>query len=221
MARTRTLTLLRTEVRQRADIESATTRFPDSELTRYINQGIAELYDLLVDARGRSYYRKSTPQSITTTVDTVTYALSSDFYKLIAVRNEDSFPLSNFGPVEEADLAFDSSTVDRPLFYDLQGAYIALRPYHRAGYTVIVDYVPCATQLSSDGDTFDGINGWEDYVVAFAARQCALKDEVYERADRLVAEMQRLERRISGLAPNRDGYKAERIQDARRTRYLR
>ena len=221
MARTRTLTLLRDEVRQLVDIESATNRVTDAELTRHINQGIAWVYDLLIAARGRSYYRNATPQSITTTASTVTYPLESDFYQLIGVRIDDGPSLEKFAPIAEAELALSSASASYPLFYDLQGAYIALRPYHSAGYTVIVDYVPYSAELSADGDTFDGINGWEDGVVLFAGRKCALKDETFERADRIAQDMAQFERRVNGLASKRYRFRAERIQDARGTRGFR
>lgn len=218
MARTRTLLQLRNEVRQRADVESATKRFPDAEVTRYVNQGVAELYDILVDARGASYYRKATPQSITTTADTVAYALASDFYKLISVRVSNGPPLETFDPLKEAEVALTEYTAEWPLYYDVQGANIALRPYHDAGYIVLVEYIPTATELSADGDTFDGINGWEEYVVAFGAKCCAEKDGAAERIDRCAADMARLRQRIAGLAPSRDKFRPERIRDARGTR---
>lgn len=215
MARTRTLLQLRSDVRVRADIENATGRFPDSELTRYVNQGIAELYDLLVDARGLSYYRSATPHPITTTASTVNYALPTSFYKLIGVRISNGPPLERFDALEEPEMARTEAETSYPLYYDLRGSYIALRPYHEAGYVVLVEYVPHATELSADVSTFDGINGWEEYVVAFAARCCLIKDERLELAGAMLQEMERLKGRIAGLAPNRDGYRPTRIRDAR------
>lgn len=83
MARNVTLTSLLAQVRQRADIENATARFPDAEVTEYINESIAELYDLLIGARGQEYYINS--YSFGTTAGTVIYALPDDFYQLLGV----------------------------------------------------------------------------------------------------------------------------------------
>lgn len=58
MARSRTLSNLRSDAYKWADLENFTNRYPASEVTRYVNQGISELWDMLVAARGYAYYGK-------------------------------------------------------------------------------------------------------------------------------------------------------------------
>lgn len=181
MARTRTLTLLRDEVRQRADIESATTAFPDSELTRYINQSIARLHrkihrvqpDMLV-----------TSTTITTAASTESYALPATFYALVGSPEVN---LGGPGPstlhrwqwADRASYLYEGGwAYGRPVAYRLVGAdTISFLPIPNAVYSVKVFYVPAPTDLSADGDTFDGRSGWEEWVVLDAAIKVATKEE--------------------------------------------
>lgn len=217
MARSRRLDALRADAYKRADVAAGTDRHPSADVTRYVNQGIAELYDLLVESRGRSYYRMSPPESITTVANATRYELPEDFYRLISVRvgGDDGDVLEPFRAEDEPLLRQSSSGSDWPTHYELQNGYIELLPLHRAGRTVVLEYVPTVTDLVSDADEFDGINGWEEYAVCFAARCMAFKDEEYELARALEGEMGRLRERIQKLAPTRDTFRAERVKDVR------
>lgn len=217
MARTRQLVDLRADVRKRADIENATDRHPDADLDRYINQGGAALRDLMIEVRGRQYFRKSPPQTITTLGNTSRYALATDFYRLISVRIQGpgGMRLVPFIPEDEPWLREPTFTVSKPTHYELQPGYIECLPLHSAGWTIVVDYIPVYTDLVNGTDTLDGLDGWEEYVVNFAARCCAVKDEEYELIQALEQDMARLERRIKTLAPGRDSFRAERVKDVR------
>jgi hypothetical protein len=216
--RTRTLSDLRGDVRRRADIESALDRHPDADLTRYVNQGIAELYDLLIEARGRQYFRKAPPLTITTAGGTTTrYALPPDFYRLISVRsaNQGQYPLAPFVAEDEPLLREEGLATDTPSHYEIQVGFLELLPRHAAGRTIVVDYVPYATELVDDDDTFDGINGWEEYVVSWAAKKCAIKDDEPAVAAMLDGEMAMLRARVLKLSAGRDMGRAERVKDVR------
>ena len=214
MARTRTAAELISDARQRADAEANLARHPDPEVLRYVNQGCAEVYDLLVEARGRSYYAGE-PVAITTTSDTVAYDLPGDFYRLVGVRRQDGEALVSYDMIDEAQLSYDLGTATYPAAYQLRGSKIRLLPKHNAGTTILVTYVPSFTDLVDDDDTFDGINGWEEYVVAYAARRMALKDESFELAASMNEDLASVRERIQRLAPNRDVFRPERIADVR------
>lgn len=218
MPRTRSLTNLIADVRKRADIEGATDRHPDADLTRYINQGGAELRDLMIEVKGPAFFRKSPPQTITTSGGSTTrYALSSDFYRLVGVRisTEPGVAVVPFFTEDEPWLRSASNSVWRPTHYQLQPGFIELLPKHCAGISVVVDYIPYFTDLSLAGDTLDGVDGWEEYVVCFAARCALIKDEELKTAQVLEGEMARLAERIRKLAPGRDSFRAERVKDVR------
>jgi hypothetical protein len=218
MARGRRLDALQADAYKRSDNEGAIDRHPLADVTRYINQGRAERYDLLVEARGRQYFRKNPPHSITTLSTTTRYALNPDFYRLISVRRACDAPdlLVPFRAEQEPDLRMVSG-MPWPTHYELQNGFIELLPAHQAGVCIVVDYVPVITDLVNASDESDGINGWEEYDVCFAARCMAVKDEEWELVRALDADMARIKERISKLAPTQDTFRAERVKDVRGT----
>lgn len=216
MARTRSGQDLINDAYKRADNENATDRHPRTDVLRYVNQGAAELYDLLIKARGADFYRSST--NITTTASTSTYALPAGFYRLISVRvNGDSGgPLVPFDVQEEALLRLSDFGAKYPTHYSLWGNNVELLPYHDADQTIVLTYVPSPTDLTdSPSSYFDGISGWEEYVTLFAARCMAIKDEDYELAAVCKQDMESLKLRIAELAPKRDNFRAKRVRDVR------
>jgi hypothetical protein len=216
MARTRTGTELIDDSYLRADLVGATDRHPRVSVLRYVNQGCTELYDLLVEARGRAYYR-ATPSTITTTANTTRYALPAAFYRLISIRvsGRGGYCLDTFDPQDEPMLRDPSVTAEKPTRYELQPGYVELLPLHRGSLSIIVDYVPVFTDLADSSGTFDGINGWEQYVVEFAAREMLLKDGEKSDASDCTQKMAALAMRIGKLAPKRDAFRAERVKNVR------
>lgn len=217
MARTRQLSDLQNDVYKRSDTEGETDRHPTSDVTRYINQGGAALRDLMIEVRGRQYFRQNPPQTIATAASTSRYALNGDFYRLISVRiaGPGGMRLVPFIPEDEPMLREPSFTVAKPTHYEIQPGFIEMLPLHGAGWNVIVDYIPVYTDLVSGTDTLDGIDGWEEYVVDFAAHCIATKDEEWELAGALERDMAKLEARIKLLTPGRDSFRAERVKDVR------
>ncbi len=216
MSRTRSLANLRDDARKRADVEALDDRHPDPDVTRYINQGGAALRDLLIKARGRTYFRKATPQTITTTSATQ-YALNSDFLRLISVRlsGVGGYTLEPFTPQDEPWLREPGVSGTWPTHYELQPGYIELLPASSAGQAVIVDYIPTFADLVADDDTLEGYAGWEEYVVCFAACCMLTKDGELEDKSSIRADMKDIEARIASLAPGRDAFRAERVKDVR------
>ncbi len=217
MARTRTGQQLIDDAYLRADLVGATDRHPRSTVLRLVNQGCTELYDLLIAARGRTYYR-ATPSTITTTANTSRYALPASFYQLISIRvgGVGGFCLDPFSPQDEPWLREPGANSDKPTHYEIQPGYVELLPLHTAGLSVVVDYVPVFTDLAdSSMSTFDGINGWEQYVVFFAAREMYSKDDEAGKVAEQNQAMAAMASRIAGLAPKRDAFRAERVKNVR------
>ena len=77
--------LIRNKVRQRADIESDTVRFPDSELNQYINDSLKKLQGHLL-ARG---ILRDEASHIFFADGSTNYALPDDFLATIAVFKRD------------------------------------------------------------------------------------------------------------------------------------
>lgn len=221
MAATRTLAELRTEARQRADMETDDSFIADAELTRMVNQSIRELYDLLVEALGQEYFY--TTATIATVAGTTAYALPTAFYKLLGV----DLSLGNGEYMELRSFQFHerNNTIpglgwgypDGPR-YRIMGANIHFRPAPTGVESILVHYIPYPTSLSGDTDTFDGINGWEEYVIVDCAAKMLEKEE--SEAGPLYKRKAELMQRIQGLAGTRDAGFPESVIDVHARRYL-
>lgn len=64
----------------------------------------------------------------------------------------------------------------------------------------------------NDSTTFDGISGWEEYVVIDAAIKCKVKSE--EDISGLASQLQKISERIDSMAEGRDAGQAQHVSDA-------
>ena len=220
MARTRSGADLIDDAYARSDLESAVDRHERPDVLRYVNQGAAALYDLLVEARGKSYYR-ATPYEITTLAGTTRYALPTTFYRLVSVRVKGSngFTLEPFQAQDEPMLRAPSADAQLPSHYEIQNGFIELLPSHRAGEIVVLDFIPYVPALADDaGSLFNGFNGWEEFIAIFAAKCMAFKDQDWDLVRELKADLGVVATRVSKLAPGRDAFRAERVKNVRGAR---
>lgn len=211
MARTVTLLELRTQARQRSD-QVGSNFVSDSELTGYINASIAELYDLLVVNYGEDYFTSTTPASISIINGTDMYDLPATFYKLVGVDVLVGSYWTDIGKYsfKDRNRGQDSSQI-RDVKYRLHGSKIRFTPIPTTSHSVRLWFIAAPTKLSADGDTFDGISGWEEYVVVDAAIKMLSKEE--SDVSVLVREKDRLRERIVSVSTNRDVAEPEQIAD--------
>lgn len=216
MARTRTLTLLRDEVRQRADVEDATVWLPNAELTRYINQSIARLYTKITQADEGNYITSAT---VNTAANVATAALAAAFFKLIHIEvnlGGDKPQTLRRWQFKERHLYGTSGWVaGEPIAYRLIGDTLHLLPVPKAVHAMTVYYIPAITDLSADGDTFDGRNGWEEWVVLDAAIKVRLKEE--SDIAELVHERDALRADICPSVAHQDQSEPDYVQDVEGT----
>lgn len=218
MSRAVSLSTLITRVRRRADIESAADRFSDAEITDNLNESITELYDVLLSAYGQDYYRAASPTTLIPTQSI--YSLPSNFLSLISVDlyygtpSNYVFSLRPFMESERNEYRWAAGlAISTPAYYRLRAANIELIPIPTSAMTLQINYVPTPTLLVNPGDTFDGINGWEEYAVLDAAIKCCIKDEATDVAASLEARKAVIAQRIKERATERDAGQPERIQD--------
>lgn len=220
-----TLSELKVRAREAADMVSSTF-IEDPELTRYINASAQELYDLLIAAYGQEYYLAE--DSIPVVSGTDTYDLAADFYKLLGVDlilsasgNEavtlHPYALSERNKFNNSYLTVSNSNGSVRARYRLQNNKIKLIPEPSGGYSLNIHYIPAMTKFVADPDTFDGVNGWEEYIVIDAAIKMLRKEESDISA--LTFEKNDMLKRIEAMASSRDVGMSESVSDVSATQY--
>lgn len=222
--RSRQLSDLQNDVLFLLDLQNAQTP-ATSDLTNVINQGISELFSILMRTNENAYFRKSV--QFTTNATQSIYSLPPDFYELLSleifVGTNDSIILTQFTNTERPYLASTTpGWSGEPLKYMVQGkssytdyGSIELLPVPSSNLTCTLYYVWAPTRLVNATDTFDGVAGFEDYAVLFAVYRCALKYRQFEMADRMVGEMARQRDQTISMAKGRDAFMPPHIQQVR------
>jgi hypothetical protein len=218
MARTVTRSTLRDRIRQRTDTVNSTF-VSDAELNAWIDDALAEYRDAVVASFGEDYYTTST--TFTTTAGNQSYALGTvapTFYKLSAVYVRDG----NFRcPTLKAtlrDLLEDTrdggwsfSRGYSNVTYRIIGDNISFAPIPAGVHTVELWFMPAAPTLANDSATMDGIDGWDEFVVAVVAVRVAIKEES-DPSGHMDARS-RAETRIRSMADPRDESAGDYVQD--------
>ena len=214
MANTVTLSSLRTQIRQRANMENSEF-ISDSELNGYINASYAELYDILV-SRFEDYY--TITASSTVSAGSFSFSVPADFYKVRGVdrliSGTEYYSLKGFNFSERN--AYNNSVTFNyfnqiDIRYRLIGNNIELTPQGSAAGTYRLWYIPTYTALSLDADTVDGVNGWEEYIIVDACIKCLEKEE--SSTTMFEKQKKALLKRIEEMASQRDINNLDRITD--------
>ena len=201
MAQTVTLTELRSRAREAADQENSTF-VSDTALDRYINTGLGELYDLLVAAYGAEYY--GTTQSLSIVAGTYQYSLHVTFYKWLGL-----WRLTGSGGREEKELfrlpheaAAEAVSGGDPAYprYRLTTATVELYPTPTSTWYASARFIPALTKLTSGSESFDGINGWEEYAVLYAAKCMARKEDEFGKVQQFDRDMAAIKARIADVS---------------------
>lgn len=206
MARTRTISELISDVRALADVESETDRHPDSQLTRWINEGIA-------DYRREFKEHFLTRATDTLTGGTATLALPSDYGEMYRVEITSStvnkYVLHPYESAEAQDFNYGyiGDKQSLPQAYRIEGTDLRFIPTPDTNYSVTLVYLAESTDLvdTPEGETFDPrIDGGERWVVLYAARQVAIRD-LSPRLSALDTEFSIVNRRLKATLPRNPG----------------
>jgi hypothetical protein len=208
-----TLLNLRTRAKQRANMENSTF-VTDSEWDSYINYAISNLRDLIISKAGNDYFASSA--SFTFNSSTDTYSLPADFYKALwmEILGDDGY-YYKMRRFEVSERNYGRSPLNYlipDIRYRLLGNNIIITPQLQAnGRQARLWYVPTPIPLSSDSDTLEGFNGWDEDVVILAARKALVKEE--SDTSQLDQEILSMNLRLEAMADNRDQGEPMRIQD--------
>lgn len=196
MARNVTLTALRDDIEAQADFVGATQRYADSLTNRWINQAIQRFREKL-SSEGIQHY-------LTYATGTLTAGATSPFaFKELDLSAVSPSVVRTYG----VDITLASGRVislthtpfaernsfGGPTVRSVPNAWmhhgtrkIAILPPPDTSYTYVVWYLPVLADLSSDADTFDGVSGWEEFIVWDVVARHMIRDresESYAMAD--------------------------------------
>jgi hypothetical protein len=180
MAKTYTRSELRTRLRQLCDIEND-NHISDSELNAVLDSAASETYDLICDSGLGEKYVKSA--SFNTSSGQLEYPfatyLGSDFYRLtdLYVSENNGTQLRKLQRIQPSEI----------LDFRAPMATVPIKAY----------YIPFLAKTTSDSDTFDGVNGWEEHLLMTAA--CAVKVKREESYSVYAGRKRELETRIRHL----------------------
>ncbi len=194
-----TLAQLRTLAKQESD-NVGQSFVSDAEWNSYIQRSYNELYGLIVEAYGDDYFAQTPSAGYTFTTDGVNerFALPAAFFKLRAVdvQVQGSTQWVGLKPFTLAERnRFSGNTTSVP----------------QAGQTLRLLYTPLPTLPTVDADTIDGVNGWEEYIIADACIKALRKEEADITS--FLAAKQALKTRLEAEAENRDSGLPHRISD--------
>jgi len=215
-----TLSELRTRARRRADAVG-NNFFSDAEINDYINNGLAELHDILV-LKFEDYYVNSVSFSLVSGTESYSFSSISltDFYKVLAVdltTGDDTVRMKRFTFPDRNKYSYDNAVYNERGYasyeYAIRGESINFIPKPDSTDTVTIYYVPSYTKLSSDSSsTSNSLElNWEEYAVTSAAIKMRQKEETSTAG--LERELDRITQRIEDAARNRDAAEPFGITD--------
>jgi len=220
---------LREQARTRSDM-TYSNFVSEDELKLFVNGSIKELYDLLVGSYADFYTADAYQFTIEDSSNTL--SLPSDFYKLRGLdRSLDNsgadtswYTVNNFNfqqrnAYNQLSVALNGRVYPYVKYRvmgsaDLSGnGYLQLIPQQSAAGLYRMWYIQRCPDLVDDEDEFNGISGWEEYVVVDVAIKMLQKEE--SDASALVAQKANLKKRIEQMSSERDAGIAETIVDVR------
>lgn len=189
MSRNVTLTQLLADVASQADFVGAATtgRYPNTIITRYINQSIQRFRERISN-EGSTHFLVSTTGTLTPGA-TSPYpfgvldlsALSPSLVRTygvdITLPGSRIKTLSHTPFTERASFGGPLNTDEPRAWAHYQTRKIAILPPPNQGYTYVVWYLPVLTDLASGSDTFDGVAGWEDWIVWDVVCRTIIRDQ--------------------------------------------
>ncbi len=202
-----------------------------------INQSMFELFDILTSKDGENYIVAS-PYTITTTGarnyalrdGSATFAVNNvtppAVYKLlgidcgVAVGNNAWVTLPRYNWIDRNRFIYPQLQGNAlgvfNLSYRQMGNQLYFIPNPSAGQYIQIWYVPIMTQLLQDTDMLGfSISGWDEYIIVDAAIKALIKEESFDKADRLAQVKAALLARIETTAANRDQGQPNTISDTR------
>lgn len=218
---------LRQRAQERADMVNSGF-LTTSEWNFFINQGVKELYDMLITAY-EDYF--IAPRLIIPTDGSDKYDLPNGknysgapaFYKIYGCdlglnASQDAWlTLKKFNFIDRNRYVYPQLTTTIlgvwNLSYRVMGSSIFFIPMPSSLQQFSIWYYPRKDTLLQDTDILDGFSGWEEYPIIRAAKYALDKEE--SDSTTLTQELGFLKDRIEGAAQNRDAGQGDTISNTR------
>lgn len=187
MSRTVTLTVLLSDVRTKGDFAGAQVRHTDAQITRLLNQSI-QLFRERISDEGSTHYLVASNGTLgvgpTSPYPFYQLDLSAVSPSLVRTYGIDvTFPGGNVEtlqrvPFEDRAKYGTTQQGGRPVAWaHFRTDQVAILPASDTAYAYTVWYLPKFTDLSAGSDTFDGVAGWEDFIVWDVVAQLIARDQ--------------------------------------------
>lgn len=205
MAREITLDDLIAAVQWQADIEGAVQRHTPQKITDALNLS-QQAFRLRISAASDYYKTKTATLSIAGGDTTV--PVPADFVRLYGFdiqyqgRWRELFPFS----FSERNKGDDYWLTSGPptYFRERNAGLIDIMPTSDGAYSYRLWYLPTGTDLVNGTDTFDGIAGWEDWLIFDTALRVSARDaDVNDNYQYLQSEFSRVDKRVFEEAAKR------------------
>jgi hypothetical protein len=207
-----------TKAQQRADMVNSSF-ISDSEWEGMANATLQHLYEKLIEAYGADYLVQQS-SDFTTDGVTDTLTLPTDFFKLLGVDIKVNAGQNAWRSVYRFNFADRNQYSIHGVVtvlggswtrYRLRGTKLWLTPLPAAGQTLRFWYAPLFTPLTLDADSFDGINGWEEWAVNDIAMKALAKEE--SDLSGVMALQQVQNDRLQSIIDNRDAGEPATVTD--------
>ncbi len=199
MARTRTFLELRGDVASRGDfVITAGGRHTADLIGRYVNESI-QAFIRMATLHGHlgPFVKFSRGVTDATSGDGTDVgpnefiAYPSDAFEILQIQMSDGssrtltlvpFSRDEVNQFERVYPTQGSLATGMPAYWRAEGQkndgtpIIRIIPKSDAVYNFVIEYIPVHADLVDDGDTFDGIAGFEDWVVDEAAQKVLIRD---------------------------------------------
>ena len=185
--RTVTLAQLRQDVSNQADIAGLTQRHGATLLTRFINQGIQRFRERLSGEGARHFLAVATGTLQTGATSGFPFrqldagAVASGIVRVygldIKTQGGEWKRLEHTTFEDRASYGGPISIGEPSVWAEYQTTKLAILPCPDRPFDYLLWYLPVANDLSADADTFDGVAGWEDYVVWDVVLRMMVRDQ--------------------------------------------
>jgi hypothetical protein len=183
----------------------------DTELNDFINASAAELYDILVDA-DEDY--STLTQVFTLSGSNNSEPLPDDFYKLRGVDRVFGERLVPLRRMSFNDRGYRRYAYVNQVRYLIMKDAIQIYPKESASGIYQIWYIPQYVPMVNDPDTFESIQGFDEYIVIDAAIKCKEKEESDTRG--LKDEKEAIRIRVARMSQERDYGEPRPIEDVTR-----